>query len=88
MLCQINLRFILALPFKPESHNAPTVRDEGRTLEWQIIPGSNNTLNMQAKVPNIVNITITIGAGLLILLAVIIALINKRRPKVESAVEN
>ncbi len=85
MLNQINLRFILALPFKPENHNASTVWDEGRTLEWKIVPGSNNTLNMQAKVPNIVNIIITIGAGLLILLAVIIVLINKRRPKVESA---
>lgn len=84
MLGQIDLRFILTLPFKPESHNAPTVRDDGRTMEWQLIPGSDNIFDMKAKVPNVVNITITAVAGLIILLAVIVLLMKKRRPSLKS----
>lgn len=78
MLSQLNLRFILTLPFVPESHNASTIRDDGRTLEWQIIPGSDNTLSMQGKVANIVNIAAITGVGLLLLLAVIITFIKKK----------
>jgi hypothetical protein len=86
MLSQINLRFILTLPFKPESHNASAVRDDGRTLEWQLTPGSDNTLKMQAKVPNMTNIAISIGVVLLIIIAIIAISINKRKPTAEPAI--
>jgi hypothetical protein len=85
MLGQIDLRFVLTLPFKPESHNASTVRDDGRTIEWQLIPGSDNTLIMKAKAPNVVNIAITVVAGLIVLLAVIYMLLEKSRPNRRSA---
>ncbi|MBS3902091.1 MAG: DUF3153 domain-containing protein [Dethiobacter sp.] len=84
VLGQIDLRFIMTLPFKPESHNAPTIRDDGRTMEWQLVPGSDNALDMKAKVPNVINIAITVVVGLIIFLAVIVLLMKKRRSSLKS----
>lgn len=64
MLGQVKMRFLLTLPIKPETHNASTASDEGRTLEWQLLPGRANDIEVSAKVLNWRNIVL-VGVGLL-----------------------
>jgi len=78
MLSQVNLRFILTLPFVPQHHNAAVVRDDGRTLEWHLIPGQDNQIIMDASVPNVTNIVLVI-TGSVILLVCIIFILHRRK---------
>ncbi|MCF8009836.1 MAG: hypothetical protein K9L17_00010 [Clostridiales bacterium] len=81
MLNQVNLRFILTLPFVPENHNASAVRDEGRTLEWHLIPGQDNQITMNASVSNVTNIVLTIIGSVLILVCLVVVIYRKRASK-------
>ncbi len=77
----IDFSFVLTLPTKPAKHNAPTVTDNGRTLEWPIKIGENNNLQAEMVAPNIMNIGIVGGLGILVLLGLIFGLIKKNTPK-------
>jgi len=70
MLNQIDLNFILTLPVKPENHNASQITNEGKTLTWNLKPGANNEVKVEAKVLNLKNISILI-VGLFVLIALI-----------------
>src|SRR5690606_30522362 len=61
MINSIDLRFLLTLPVKIENHNASNVTDEGKTLEWILIPGEDNPIHLEAKIINITNIAVIIG---------------------------
>lgn len=78
MLSQIKLKFILALPVKAEKHNASSVSDEGKTLEWHLVPGQNNNIEFEAKVLNTTNIAITAG-GVILLLGIITFIVKKKK---------
>ncbi|MTI94564.1 MAG: DUF3153 domain-containing protein [Firmicutes bacterium] len=81
MLNQMNFRFTITLPVKPDSHNADSVSEDGKTLTWNLRPGQANPINLEASVPNIVFIAI-LGAGaalLLIGLIVLIVVLRRRR---------
>jgi len=79
MLSQIKMRFILTLPYKATNHNASSVKDDGRTLEWQLIPGMDNKIQVDVEVPNIRNIILCVGGGILILIVVGAAIIVSRK---------
>lgn len=79
-LNQMDLRFLLTLPVTPKTHNALRVSDDGKTLEWQLIPNSLNRIQVEVIVPNLVNIGVTLaGAVVLILVGVYIGFIRPRR---------
>lgn len=86
MLSQVKMRFILTLPYKPTNHNASLVRDDGRTLEWQLIPGQDNKLQMDVVVPNVRNIALCVVGAVLLLAGVSVAIIISRNKKKPSAV--
>lgn len=76
VLSKIKLKFILDLPFKAKEYNASKVLEEGKVLEWDIIPTMTNPIMVKIQVWNITNIVFTIVAILLIL-AVAILYIRK-----------
>lgn len=80
MLSQIKMRFIITLPYKATNHNASSVKDNGNTLEWQLIPGMDNKIQLNTEVPNIRNIILcAVGGILLIIIAgVTIAVLRKK----------
>lgn len=87
MLSQVKMCFILSLPYKPTNHNASLVRDGGRTLELQLIPGQDNKLQMDVVVPNVRKIVLC-DVGVALLLAVLSAAIivshRKKKPSAAS----
>ena len=86
MLSQIKLQLLLTLPIKPGINNATSVLDNGKTMEWDLIPGQNNHLQMAATVPNVLNITLTaVGAAIIIaVLAILLILHNRKKPTLQS----
>jgi LPXTG-motif cell wall-anchored protein len=79
VLNQMDLKFLLDLPVKAEKHNASNVKNDGQTLEWQLIPGDKNRVYMEAVVPNIMNITLTIIGVLIILVGALFMILKKRK---------
>lgn len=78
-----DLKLRLALPFKPDQHNASRVIEINdkpgfNTYEWDIIYNQNNELLFEAKKYNFINIIFTVLCGLA-LLGVILYLILKRK---------
>lgn len=73
-----DIRFALTLPVKPAEHNADTVSENGRTLEWQLKAGTANPINVTATAPNIITlllIVLLVAAGAA---ALIFTLIRRR----------
>lgn len=57
------------------------ITDEGKTLEWHLVPGQNNNIEFEAKVLNTTNIAITAG-GVILLLGIIAFIVKKKKPDV------
>lgn len=79
MLSQVKINFVLTLPIKPGKNNASTTQDDGRTLVWQMVPGTNNIIQMEATVPNTTNIALVVIGGSLLVIIVIVVIIKSRR---------
>lgn len=84
MLRSMNFNFLLTLPVEASTHNASKTEDAGKTLVWNLIPGQNNPIEMEAEVVNTTNIGL-IGGGAFLAL-VLLVLIIKRRKKDDSIV--
>ena len=78
----VDFSFVLTLPTKPSKHNASTVSDNGRTLEWPLKIGEKNSLQAEMVVPNIMNIGIVGGLGILALFGIIFVLVRKNSKNV------
>ncbi|NLA27926.1 MAG: LPXTG cell wall anchor domain-containing protein [Firmicutes bacterium] len=63
---------------KPDLHNAAHVTDDGYTLGWDLFPGQDNRIMMEAAAPNLRNIALT-AAGTLLLLITALILWKKKR---------
>jgi hypothetical protein len=79
-LDKIDLRLILTLPFEVEEHNASRMvegqNDDFKTFEWDILPGQNNEIYLEAKVLNVWNIVLLV---LLVVGAVLVAVFMWRK---------
>ncbi|TXK90741.1 LPXTG cell wall anchor domain-containing protein, partial [Parageobacillus sp. SY1] len=82
VLNQMDLKFLLDLPVKAKNHNASDVKNDGQTLEWQLIPGDKNKIYMEAVVPNITNIILSIVGGLIILAGILFLALKKKHDSV------
>lgn len=67
ILARINFKYILTLPVKPVSSNAGTVSDDGRTLEWIVVPGQKNIIRAEARIINIRHLASLIIGSLLVI---------------------
>jgi len=81
MISRIKLKFLLTLPVKPKTTNASNITDNGKTMEWLLIPGKDNKIQVEAYSPNILNIIIASTFGLLILLSILYFVSLKRKKK-------
>jgi hypothetical protein len=81
MYGQADVKLRVTLPVKPKSHNADVVSEDGKSLEWEIELGENNSIQLNLVIPNVTSILITGGVGLLIALAAIIYVWKRRKTK-------
>lgn len=79
-LNKVKMRFRITLPVKPGAHNAAHVTDDGHTLGWDLLPGQNNRIMVEAAVPNLRNIALCITTALLITVPVICLAVRKKKP--------
>lgn len=73
----LDLRVKVSLPVKAITSNANNVSFDGKDLEWQIDPTSENTVTMAITVPNVQHIITAAGIVLVFLIALILFI--KRR---------
>jgi hypothetical protein len=82
---KMDLKMLLTLPVEVENHNASRIvfgdSEKVKTYEWDIIPGQDNEIYLEAKVLNITNILLMIllGVGLII----VTFYTFKKRPKIQ-----
>lgn len=79
-LSQLNMRFLVTLPAKPEYHNATRVSNGGRTLEWELRPGKRHHLEFRASVLNVPNLIVVLGGASAAVLATVLFL-RLKKPK-------
>jgi len=59
---QMDFRFLLTLPIQAKESNATRVIGEnGKTYEWELVPGENNQLMISAVLPNVRNWLLLLG---------------------------
>lgn len=78
-LVKPDLRFALTLPVKAVDHNANLVSEDGKTLEWELVPGTVNRIEMTARTPNYLFLSLAAIAGIVIVGAAITMLIRLRK---------
>jgi len=79
LLKDVNFDFKLTLPIKAQDSNADLVEDHGKTLIWHVSPLNTNKLDLTVQVPNIRNIIITGGIALVLIIALLIWFMVRRR---------
>ncbi|AVX40775.1 Protein of unknown function (DUF3153) (plasmid) [Carboxydocella thermautotrophica] len=84
MLNQIKFDLAMTLPVKAEYHNASMVIDDGRTYVWNLIPGKNNEIILEAKVLNTRNTGIAVAAVILIVIVAVLVIVRKKGQQIHS----
>lgn len=59
------LQFEVTLPIAPDNSNANQIRNEGKTLLWDLKFGQKNPIYMAVEIPNPITISILCGLALL-----------------------
>jgi len=77
-LSKAKVDFVLTLPIEPEMDNATSKADSNKTLIWNLVPGKKNDILLKVKVWNVVNIAITIGAVILLIIISLFVILRKR----------
>lgn len=79
---QIDLRFLLTLPIQAKESNATQViGSDGKTYEWDLVPGKNNPLMLAIVLPNLLHWLYVIGGVFLLFL---IFLVRRRKRRKQS----
>ncbi|HOJ77714.1 MAG TPA: hypothetical protein PLZ08_09695 [Bacillota bacterium] len=87
LMANMVMNFKLNLPVRPNFHNANKVSEDGKTLEWLIIAGQNNNIQVSARQVNYLNIIIVLGVIGLTGLIVILALMRRIDSKTEDSTD-
>lgn len=77
---QADVKLRVTLPIKPKTHNADTISEDGKTLEWEIELGENNPIQLNVVIPNMT--TLLIGCGILLFIGLALSLfffVRRRR---------
>lgn len=76
---RLGLTFALTLPVTPTRHNAARASDGGRTLEWDIAPGTTTRLQAEVAVPNMPAVAAVAGVVLAGLPVLGVVVVRRRR---------
>lgn len=73
-----DLKFVFESPVEAKEHNAHTVSDDGKILTWKLMPGEDNTVDLEFKLLNIQNLLVLL-LTILIVIAIVLLIILKRK---------
>lgn len=83
---EMELTYVVNLPYKVDSNNAGKVSDNGKTLTWNIISNGKTSIEYSFPIYNLTNIIIC-GVGALVLIVIIIVIIKSLTKKKEETKE-
>ena len=83
---ELELSYVVNLPYKVDNNNASKVSDDGKTLTWNLVSNGKTTIEYSFPIYNLTNIIIC-GVGALVLIIIIIVLIKKLSNKKEETKE-
>lgn len=83
---QTKMTMRINLPGKILTSNATTISENGKTVEWNLIPGQVNKISLEATQINIVSILLIVGI-VIVLIAIIIFAIVKKKSKNDKNVD-
>lgn len=83
MLSQMDLSFTLTLPSKAGENNATKVKNEGKTLYWELVPNENNKLELVYEKYNYINLLMLLMGGIILIGTIIILTKKMNHKKVE-----
>lgn len=75
---QMDLKFSLSLPKEAGENNASKVKDDGKTLIWNLAASNENIIEVEYEKMNYVNISLLLGITIVVLAGVAIV-VRKRR---------
>lgn len=87
MISQMDFKFKTSVPVKTITNNASTISEDGKSLEWILLPSQKNKIQMQLQVWNINNIVLLI-IGFVLLLVIVLFLLFRRRKKIIETIIN
>ena len=78
ILSQLDLTFNLELPVKAGKNNASEIKDNGKNLYWNFIPGIKNYVEVEFTKTNYLNIILVV-VGLLLIVGFLLFIRKKRK---------
>lgn len=80
ILSQMEITYKITLPFKAQEHNATTVSEDGKTLEWKLEAGKVNEIKFDAA-QDYTLYAIIGGIALLLIIVIIAVAVSKKGKK-------
>lgn len=80
MLAQMDMKFTLTLPTEAKSQNASRVLPDGKTYQWDLVPGQRNDIQLNFQKANIKHL-IMICLGILIVSGTLIERVIKSKKR-------
>jgi len=77
---QFDVKYVLSMPEAIGKNNATSVSADKKTLTWQLKPGENNKIQMEAAVKNTANIAIVVGIIVVVLIGGVLIGMKKKKP--------
>lgn len=74
-ISQFDMRFQLTMPIQSLKNNATKVFDDGKTLEWRLVPGEKNRVHVEAETLNVRNIALLMAAIVVIMVIAAVTLV-------------
>ena len=79
LLSRMELTMKVNLPYKALSNNATNIKNEGKTLTWNLMELKGENIEFEFIIYNIPNIIITIVAIILLIITIILLLTKKKK---------
>lgn len=82
-----DLKFVFESPVEVKEHNAHTVSDDGKILAWELMPGEDNTVDLEFKLLNIQNLLILLLAILIVIAIVLLIILKKKNQSTSKEID-
>ena len=76
MMANMELNFVVNLPYEAISNNASNVNNDGKNLTWNLMTHQSETLDFEFELYNMTNIYIVVGGFLLGLILLIVLIVK------------
>lgn len=76
LMSNIEMNFIVNLPYKAINSNATSIDNNGKQLTWNLISMQNETINFEFELYNMTNVYIVIGISLIVFVLIIAVIVK------------